>query len=91
MPEKIVRDPAKDRSRNPKAKEKPVKADEPLHAEEAKEEKPARSDKINKYGFLHVGKELAEHLGLVFTKGKGKDVPVTVEPIERGFIVKLKV
>ena len=90
MPEKIVRDPAKDRSRNPKAKEKPVKADEPLHAEEAKEEKPVRSDKINKYGFLHVDKKLAEHLGVKFGKDKA-DVPVTIERIEGGLIVKLKV
>lgn len=59
---------------------------------EKRKTKPAESPaegKINKYGFLHLPKKLAEHLGASFGKDKA-DVPVTIEPIERGFIVKLK-
>jgi len=40
MPEKIVFDPTRDKMHKPKEKEKPVIADEPLHAEEAKGEEP---------------------------------------------------
>ena len=70
-------------------------ADKPLHAKDegvakAKAKpKKARTPKINKYGFLHVNGELAEHLGLQFGKDKGKDVPVSVELVENGFVVKL--
>jgi len=77
MPEKAVSDPKK---------EKPVRADEPLHVKDVAPEKPEA--KINKYGFLHVNGKLAKHLGVEFGKDKA-DVPVTIEPIEKGFIVKL--
>ena len=61
MPEKIVYDPTQDKALKPKNKEKPVRADEPLHAEEAK---PEKAKLINKYGFLHINGKLAEHLGV---------------------------
>lgn len=48
-----------------------------------------KGSKINKYGFLHVDKKLAEHLGVEFGKDR-KNLPVDVEPIEGGFIVRLK-
>ena len=67
----------------PKPKEeKPV---EPREAEPTE-----RRDFINKYGFLHVDRKLAERLGIKLGKGE-KNVPVIVEVIEGGFIVKLKV
>ena len=82
MPEKIVSDPTQDKTLKPK---KAVGADEPLHAEEAK---PEKGDKINKYGFLHIDKKLASHLGVEFGKDKA-NVPVTIEPIDGGFVVKI--
>ena len=89
MPEKIVSDSTEDKPPKPK---KPVRADEPLHAKDegvanAKPEKK-RTPKINKYGFLHVNGDLAGHLGVSFGKDK-EDVPVTVERIEGGFVVKI--
>jgi len=57
---------------------------------EAEPEEP-RGLKINKYGFLHINGNLAKHLGVEFGKDKGKDVPVTIELIQGGFVVKLKV
>jgi len=84
MPEKIVYDPNQDKSRKPK-KEEPVKADEPLHTDEAKPEKTAF---INKYGFLHINEKLAKHLGVEFGKDK-VNVPVIIELIDRGFTVRL--
>ena len=76
-------------TKKPKAKvEDKHPANEVSHAEEPKE-KPPKGDKINKYGFLHVDKELAEHLGVQFGKDKA-DVPVSIERIEGGFTVKLK-
>jgi len=92
MPEKIVSNPTQDKTLKPKEKEKPkVRADEPLHAKEAglKEEKAPKTPYINKYGFLHVDRKLAEHLGLEFGKDKA-DVPVAIEQIEKGFTVRLK-
>jgi len=80
MPEKIVSNPTQDKTLKPKQKEKPVIADEPLHAEEAK---------INKYGFFHVDKKLAEHLDVAFGKDK-QDVLVTIERIPGGFIIRLE-
>lgn len=57
----------------------------------AKPEKKERTPKINKYGFLHVDKDLAKHLGIQDRLGKnGKDVPVRIERIEGGFVVKVK-
>ena len=56
-----------------------------------KKEKPeakARTPKINKYGFLHVDRDLAKHLGIELGKDKS-DVPVTIERIESGFVVKI--
>lgn len=66
-------------------KKDPGGADEALH----QEEEPVKEGKINKYGFIHVGKKLAEHLGTSFGKDKA-DVLVTIEKIPGGFIVKLK-
>jgi len=86
MPEKTVYDPMQDKTLKPKNKEKPVRADGPLHAEEAKPEKTAF---INKYGFLHINGDLAKHLGVEFGKDKGVKVPVTIEKIEGGFVVRL--
>jgi len=79
MSEKTVSDPTQDKTLKPK-KEKPVRADEPLHV------KPEA--KINKYGFLHVNGKLAKHLGVEFGKDKA-DVPVALERIEGGFVVKI--
>jgi len=84
MPEKIVYDSMQDKTLKPKKKE-PIEADELLHAEEAKPEKTAF---INKYGFLHINGKLAKHLGVEFGKDK-QNVPVIIEPIERGFTVRL--
>lgn len=53
-----------------------------------KPEKNSRTPKINKYGFLHVDKDLAKHLGIELGKDKN-DVPVQIERIPEGFIVKL--
>ena len=93
MPEKIVSDPTQDKTSKPNEKDKPVRADEPLNAEEGvtetKPEKKERTPKINKYGFLHVDKALAKHLGVELGKDK-EDVPVSIERIEGGFIVKVK-
>jgi hypothetical protein len=66
-------------------KEKHVRADEELHKDEAK---PEKGRYINKYGFLHVDKNLAKHLGVEFGKDKA-DVPVTIEEIPGGFVVKI--
>jgi len=88
MPEKIVSEPTQDKTLRPK-KEKPLRADEPLHAKEATPEKAPKSPYINKYGFLHVDKDIAKHLGVEFGKDKA-DVPVTIEKIEGGFSVRLK-
>jgi len=64
-------------------KEHEVRADEPLHKKDVKkikpkptEPKPEKPEKekpepeafVNKYGFLHVDKDLAERLGLKFGK-----------------------
>ena len=57
-------------------------------AKASKPEKKDRTPKINKYGFLHVDKDLAKHLGVELGKDK-EDVPVSVERIPGGFIVKL--
>jgi len=45
--------------------------------------------KINKYGFLHVNGKLAEHLGIKLGKEEA-NVPVTIEQIPGGFIVRVK-
>jgi len=81
------------------AKEAPVTAKEEgkAHlAEEKKAEKKGRKPKvgssepfINKYGFLHVNGKLAEHLGIKLGKEEA-NVPVTIELIEGGFIVRVK-
>jgi len=86
MSEKTVFDPTENKTLTPK-KEKPVRADEPLHVKDMPPEKPEA--KINKYGFLHVNGKLAKHLGVEFGKDKA-DVPVSIEPIEKGFVVRLK-
>jgi hypothetical protein len=57
-----------------------------LHVKDVAPEKPKA--KINKYGFLHVNGKLAKHLGVEFGKDK-VDVPVTIERIEGGFVVKI--
>ena len=87
MPEKIVSGPTQDETLKLQKKEKPARADEPLHVKDATPEKPEA--KINKYGFLHVNGKLAKHLGVEFGKDKA-DVPVTIERIEGGFIVRVK-
>jgi len=84
MSEKAVSDPTQDKALKPK-KEKPVRADEPLHVRDVA---PKPEAKINKYGFLHVNGKLAEHLGVEFGKDKA-DVPVVIEKIEGGFVVKI--
>jgi hypothetical protein len=92
MVEKTVYDPDahKEGEKNLKPKAKPkTRADEPMHAKEAKPEKKEKTPFINKYGFLHVDKNLASHLGIEFGKDK-EDVPVAIELIEGGFIVRLK-
>lgn len=53
------------------------------------EAKPQKKKFINKYGFLHINGTLAKHLGLEFGKEKGRNVPVSIEPIEGGFVLKL--
>jgi hypothetical protein len=83
MSEKKVSDPTQDKTLKPK---KPARADEPSHVKDATPEKPEA--KINKYGFLHVNGKLAEHLGVEFGKDKA-DVPVSIEPIQGGFTVKI--
>jgi hypothetical protein len=85
MPEKTASDPTQDKTLKPK-KEKALRADEPLHAKDVAPKKPEA--KINKYGFLHVNGKLAKHLGVEFGKDKA-DVPVNIERIEGGFIVKV--
>jgi len=64
MPEKIVSDQMQDMALKHKKKEKPVIADEPLHAEEAKGKEPLTEfkAKLNKYGFLHVPKKALSSL-----------------------------
>jgi len=84
MSEKAVFDSTQDKTPKPK---KPARADEPLHVKDVAPEKPEA--KINKYGFLHVNGKLAKHLGIKFGKDK-EDVPVSIEKIEGGFIVKVK-
>lgn len=78
-----------------------LRADEKLHEKDAglkakkekeKKEKAPKAPKtpyINKYGFLHVDKNLAQHLGIELGKDKA-DVGVTIELIEGGFVVKLR-
>jgi len=83
MPQKAVSDPTQDKTPKPK---KPARADEPLHAKDVSPEKPEA--KINKYGFLHVNGKLAKHLGVEFGKDKA-DVPVAIEQIQGGFVVKI--
>jgi hypothetical protein len=87
MSEKIVSDPKQDKTLKPK---KPVRADEPLPAKEAgpEKEKAPKTPYINKYGFLHVDKDLAKHLGVEFGKDK-VDVPVRIEQVPSGFVVKV--
>jgi len=86
MSEKAVSDQTQDKMLKPSNKKKPAIADEPLHVKDAAPEKPEA--KINKYGFLHVNGKLAKHLGVEFGKDK-KDIPVSIEPIEGGFVVKM--
>jgi len=86
MSEKAVSDPTQDKALKPKKKEKLLRADEPLHVKDVAPEKPEA--KINKYGFLHINGKLAKHLGVEFGKDKA-DVPVTIERIEGGFVVKV--
>lgn len=84
-----------------KLQQKPVtvKEEGKAHTGETEPEAKAKKPKvktgpsgpfINKYGFLHVNGNLAKHLGIELGKDKA-NVPVTVEPIENGFIVRLKV
>ena len=54
----------------------------------AKPEANNKTPKINKYGFFHVDKNLAKHLGIELGKDK-QDVPVEVERIEGGFTVRV--
>ena len=54
----------------------------------AKPEVNNKTPKINKYGFLHVDRDLAKHLGIELGKDKN-DVPVQIERVEGGFIVKI--
>jgi hypothetical protein len=86
MSEKTVSTPTQDKTLKTQKKEKPARADEPLHVKDAAPQKPEA--KINKYGFLHVNGKLAKHLGVEFGKDKA-DVPVAIERIEGGFVVKL--
>jgi len=69
-------------------KEKKAKpAEEETKPEE--KAKPERQAFINQYGFLHVSEKIAEHLGVPkFGKDTGQKVPVTIELIEGGFIVR---
>jgi hypothetical protein len=85
MVEQIVYDPTKDVSRKPKKKDPKGGADEALHKGDIEE---LAEGKINKYGFLHIDKKLAKHLAVSFGKDKA-DVPVTIEKIPGGFVVKL--
>jgi len=55
---------------------------------QTKPEEKKRTPKINKYGFLHVDKDLAKHLDIELGKDKN-DVPVTIERIEGGFTVRV--
>lgn len=57
---------------------------------QTKSEANERMPKINKYGFLHINKDLAKHLGIELGKDK-QDIPVQIEHIEDGFIVRLKI
>ena len=70
-------------------KEGGVRADEALHSEDVAED--IFQGKINKYGFVHVNKKMAERLGIELGKEKS-DIPCTIELLkgERGFIMKLK-
>jgi hypothetical protein len=81
--EKLVYDP-KEHSKN----EKNLGSKKPAKVQTQPEEK-ARTPKINKYGFLHIDKDLAKHLGIELGKDKN-DVPVQIERVEGGFVVKLK-
>jgi hypothetical protein len=83
MPEKMVSDPAQDKTLKPK---KPTRAEEPSHVKDVAPEKPEA--KINKYSFLHVNGKLAKHLGVEFGKDKA-DVPVRIEEVPNGFVVKI--
>jgi hypothetical protein len=87
MSEKAVSDSTQDKTLKKQKKEKPIRADEPLHAKDVAPEK--LEAKINKYGFLHVNGKLAKHLGVEFGKDK-TDVPVSIECIEGGFTIKVK-
>ena len=79
--EKIVYDPKAHKANDKKLGSKATK-------EKAKPEKKAKEEHINKYGFLHVDKDLAKYLGIELGKDKA-DVPVTIERIEGGFTVKI--
>lgn len=70
-------------------KEVQVIADEALHNKDATEK--VFQGKINKYGFVHVNKKMAQCLNITFGKDQ-TDVPCTIELLEEelGFKVKLK-
>jgi hypothetical protein len=85
MSEKIVSDQTQDKALKPKERKKPIRAEEPWHIDEAKGKK---GDEINKYGFLHINKDLTKHLGVKFGRDK-TDAPVAIERIESGFVVKV--
>jgi hypothetical protein len=84
MVEKMVYDPQQH-----KANDKAV-GSKKATKEKAKPKANNKTPKINKYGFLHVDKDLAKHLGIELGKDKA-DVPVTIERVEDGFIVRRKV
>lgn len=84
MVEKIVYDPNEHQENGKNiGSKKATKA-----KEQAKPQANKRTPKINKYGFLHVDKKLAKHPGIELGKDK-TDVPVSIELIPNGFIVKL--
>jgi hypothetical protein len=86
MSEKTVSTPTQDKTLKTQKKEKPGRDDEPSHVKDVAPEKPEA--KINKYGFLHVNGKLAKHLGVEFGKDKA-DVPVRIEEVPNGFVVKI--
>ena len=102
--DELVKPKPKVKAVKPKVELEPKKAEGPadqkLHEKDVKEaEKPKakpeaepaeKREFINKYGFLHIDRKLAERLGIKLGKSE-KNVPVTIEVIEGGFIVKLKV
>jgi len=87
--ETLVYDPTKDREGQKNVGSKnPGKAKEAKKPAQAPPEKKERVYHINKYGFLHVDKDLAKYLGVSFGKDK-QDVPVELERIENGFTVRI--